>query len=200
VAAQLVDVELNPFAGVFIPLLELGRFQGSTGGVTPATGTIEAGQETSTVLGGRLAIWASGVLGFEAAFAYAKSAVETTRMVEPVSPSSGGGDTLDGFVWASSARVASRFGRRNLVSFHLLGGLALVGRGGADREERADLGGVVGVGAQLGRSRLRLRLDVEDYLYTTSTLVTDEVFGTLDLDSKLQSDLMVTAGLSLRLR
>ncbi len=168
-AAQL---ELDGYLGAYIPLNNLVAVEG----VNPA-----AQQKTALAVGARATVWLA-VLGIEATFMYAASDRESD------------GEDTSAEIWAASARLALKLGLPVVpITFYFNGGPALIGRGGeayAEAEDKTDIGGVLGGAVLLGRGKIRLRGDVEAYLYS---------FTGEAIDSQFQTDIVVSAGLVLAL-
>lgn len=174
-AAQL---ELDGYLGAYIPLNNLVAVEG----VNPA-----AQQKTALAVGARATVWLA-VLGIEATFMYAASDRESDESGVMVDTSAE--------IWAASARLALKLGLPVVpITFYFNGGPALIGRGGKayeDAEDKTDIGGVLGGAVLLGRGKIRLRGDVEAYLYSFTE-------PGISIDSQFQTDIVVSAGLVLAL-
>ncbi|MGD8700512.1 MAG: hypothetical protein PVJ43_14545, partial [Gemmatimonadales bacterium] len=81
------------------------------------------------------------------------------------------------------------------VAFYVSGGIGIVSRSGdffEGADDTSDIAGVVGVGLRYGLGPgWRIRFDVRDYI---SSFVNKELDELLDTGSKLQNDIMLTAG------
>ena len=169
-AAQL---ELDGYLGAYIPLNNLESVN------------LTAQQKTALAVGARATVWLA-VLGIEATFMYAASDRESDESGVMVDTSAE--------IWAASARLALKLGLPVVpITFYFNGGPALIGRGGeayVDAEDKTDIGGVLGGAVLLGRGKIRLRGDVEAYLYS---------FTGEAIDSQFQTDIVVSAGLVLAL-
>ncbi len=177
-AAQL---ELDGYLGAYIPLNTLVAVEGLN---------LSAQQKTALAVGARATVWLA-VLGIEATFMYAASDLELDD-----------GGTIEetsAEIWAASVRLALKLGLPVVpITFYFNGGPALIRRGGAAYEgveDKTDIGGVLGGAVSLGRGKIRLRGDVEAYLYS----FTGEDEPGISIDSQFQTDIVVSAGLVLAL-
>lgn len=199
--AQLVDVEMSPFIGVYAPLrdLTLRSAEGSVAGV-PVTADVQASQEATVTVGGRVSVVPPGPLMFEAAFGFAPSDVTSSvraagTVLDPAEA------VLDGYVWLASARALASFGpRTSLARAHVGGGVAMVGRGGdAARlaEEGTKIGAVVGASVHAGTGWVRFRFDAESYLYSVRLSTPDARLEGFVPESRLQVDVVLTTAIVL---
>ncbi|HSG81770.1 MAG TPA: hypothetical protein VLC48_05960 [Gemmatimonadota bacterium] len=194
--AQSATFEWVPYGGVFVPTRELGTTE--IGGTT-----YEIKQKTSAALGARLVGWWSRVIGWEGNFAYA--------LGDGQLKSAAGGDycatqdvSCSADVWFASSKLLFRYAPSERL--YLFGGAGVMVSGHVgDLWERADattdLGGVVGIGGVFDISRrFAIRVDAEDYFYKFAPkLESDPEVGTFTGCSKVQNDLVFSAGLVIRL-
>ena len=176
-AAQLM---LTPIAGAYVP----------TGNVYEQPGSIgTARQGTSFAFGGRLMFSTSGKLGIEVGATYAPSKVEIVAL-ETVSRSA--------HVWLGQLRLVYVLNSEWApINIYFAGGAAVISRGGQAYEGvtgLTDLGGNLAFGALFRiSSSYRIRLEIEDYLYTTQmTFENGETSG-----SRFQNDFVFSFGLSI---
>ncbi len=175
--AQLpgIGIDLTAYGGVFVPLNDIVEDE-----------VIGTGKhESALAVGGRLTLGLPGPLGVEGAFNYVLSDVEEE-----------GAGTESAHVWAVSGRAVFEFGLPAApLTFFVNGGIAYIDRGGdayEDVEDKSNVGGVAGVGVKVGLpGLLAIRLDVEDYIYSAKPTIA----GLEPADSKLQNDIVVSAGL-----
>lgn len=179
-SAAAQSVSITPFVGYYAPLSDV----------------IEEGGETITTqgaltFGGRLTVQTPGSLGLEATVAHASAGVE------------GFGGETDGSLTILSARALFRLASLGPVgSLHAGAGLAYLMRGGefwdAFEEVLAveginDVAGTLGLGAKFGLGPMfAIRVDLEDYIYSAKFSS-----GSDETDSKLQNDLLLSAGLNI---
>ncbi len=197
-AAQTTSFEFVPHGGVFVPTGELG-----TAEIEAAT--YEIRQNPSAVFGSRLVAWWSPVVGWEGNFAYALSDGELkTSAGEDFCAIRGAKCRAD--VWFASSKLVFRYVPRQYTGWYVFAGagVAVVGHVG-DLWEQADattdLGGVLGIGGVIDISpTFAVRIDAEDYLYKYAPkLRLDPELGTFTGSSRLQHDLVFSAGLIIRL-
>lgn len=209
-AQEQTTYALTPLIGLYLPTADLVGNQ-----TVPARDdrfdpeTMSVGQETALAFGLRASRSLSSKLWVELEFQYAASAIQrTATRREPLPEPT---ITLDARVFTLGANVLWEVFRAPFtpVAVHLLGGLALVSRGGEFFDERADLGGelfqgldggtdialIVGSGLRYGLSpHLGVRIDVRDYV----SFYAQSLRGA-DFESELQNDLWVTGGIELTL-
>lgn len=190
--AQPPQFELVPFVGAFVPLGDLSDQPLDIGGTT----LDRAKQATSLAFGGRAVLWLAGPVGVEGSLFYAPSEAETTV--------AGVASEQDAYVWAGAGRLLLKLGVPGApVHFLLDGGVAVIGRGGDaynGLNGTSKVGGVAGVAGRFGLSdRLAIRLDAESYLYR-ARLRPEGSQQPIEFDSKLQGDIVLSAGLVIRLR
>jgi hypothetical protein len=181
---QTPSLELTPYVGVFVPTNDL---------VDVPSIDLTVKQEAGLALGARLTYGLPGAWAIEGGFLYALSDNESDDAGDVVG--------TDANVWAGSGRLLYRIGVPLApISVHLGGGLAVFGRGGdayGEAEGTTDFGGVVGVGATLDLPiLLKIRADVEDYIYSVALSGGEE---DEEFDSRLQNDLVVSIGVVLGL-
>ncbi len=189
--AQLPGIEVEPYLGVFVPVLDL---------VDDAQlgFDVSASQKEALALGGRVTVWLPGPLGFEGNFVYALSDVEQSI--------GGAAEDVDANVWALDGRVVLKFGVPLApISFHVNGGIALIDHGGDAYDIVTDgdssVGGVVGAGLRVKLpGLLGIRLDAQSYLYSAEITADDPLFGgERTFGSQFQADIVVSAGLVISL-
>ncbi len=187
--AQDADFEFVPVLGVYSPLTTLR-------GIVPAdsgTTTVRLTQQAGPAFGARGTFWLAGPVGLEGSFLYALSDAQVTL--------GSSAQTQNAHVWLASGRLVLAFGAQGgPIAFHVNGGLALIGRGGAAYDNvnsTTDLGGVIGAGASFHlNDRFSIRLDAEDYVYDLDATLEDPAAGNSLLLRRFQSDLVLSAGLS----
>ena len=198
-------VDLEPYAGLFIATTSL-----------TSSGVLK--QESSLSLGTRLITWLPGRVGLQWTVNYAASGVTPTGADSSCAcgsfpfpgPSSA-------HVIAASTQVIARVSpAAATTTFHVGGGIGLVGHGGAaytvdtyERNRTTAVSGILTAGAafRLGQS-LALRVDAEDYLFPTDfhcryTYGTRGVCWAVNQagtpsSSTLQNDLVLSLGLAVR--
>jgi len=170
-----VNLEFVPYAGVYLPTQTLVD-----------NGQLSLKQKAAVTLGGRLTLWWSSRLGAEAMLGYSPSNLSATILLRDGSA----------HVITASARALMRIGPTGRSPWlRLGGGLGFVSRGGNAYSEVATtlrsvcgtsrFTGVVSAGAgfTLGRGRLALRLDAENYMYPAGLYVNGEYPGCGDPQS-----------------
>lgn len=189
--AQLPGIEVEPYLGVFVPVLDLVDD-------TQLGFDVSAAQKEALAFGGRITVWLPGPLGVEGNFFYALSDVEQTV--------DGAGEDIDANTWAVDGRLIFKFGVPLApISFHVNGGIALIDHGGDAYEDVTDgdssIGGVVGAGMRVKLpGLLGIRLDAQSYLYSSEITVDDPDFGgEVTFGSQFQADIVVSAGLVISL-
>ncbi len=198
------SLEVAPRIGLLVPTSTL-----ALGTVTRPAGepiALSISQETGLLLGVRLTAWWSGAWGWEADFGHAYSNAEVEG--EGVGSFCGGDEELEcgANVWVASSRLLWRFLRAPEAPWSLHAGLGVtvVGHTGEfwrRGEATTDLGLVAALGGAVDLSRrFALRLDLEDHVYRfRPTIQDDPEIGTVTSDQRLQNDLVVSAGVSIRL-
>ena len=200
--AQGVQVDLVPYAGLYVAATSLAEFT-----VTDPDVGIKVGQEPAFLLGGRVDLWLARDFGIEGNFAYAFSnakleaedASGTTNLCDDPD------EDCSAYVWVAGASVLYRFLYPEGASYsiYMSAGLSLIGRGGnfwSDVDGTTDIGGTFGVGfTQNFSKRVGVRVNAEYYIYSFKLTATDENIGNIDTDSKLQSDLVLSAALAVHL-
>jgi hypothetical protein len=201
-AAQAVSLDFVPFVGVMVPTSDLAR----TAFVTSPNDTTQLTirQNVSVQLGGRLVAWWSRSVGWEGTFAYsigsAKAEVGGTNVCDQSDAK------CDANVWYASSKILFRYAPQPYPGWALFGGVGLavaghVGDFWDNAEAKTDLGGVLDFGASYDLSRIfAVRVDLEDYIYQFKAKIEDDpVLGTVEASSKWQNDLVLSAGLVIRL-
>jgi hypothetical protein len=196
---------ITPFVGVYIPTGSLVNDQ-----MVPDPGpldpdAISTTQETGLAVGLRASRSLSSSWWLELEIQYAKSdvTINATRREPLPEPTK----TMDARVLTLGGNVLWEVYRAPFTPFaiHLLGGLALVNRGGKFFEEGGgffdsldggtDISLILGSGLRYGLSpRYGIRFDVRDYISSyTQTLPTGQ------LDAELQNDFWISGGLEITL-
>jgi hypothetical protein len=196
---------VTPLLGFYVPMNDLVSNQAvpSPGPIDPEAISIK--QESGLLWGVRGSQTLSSSVWVEVEFQYASSELEITAtrrepLPEPVM-------TGGGHVFTLGANVLWEFYRAPFTPFglHVLGGLALVNRGGKFFDEGGfffdDLGGgtnvaaIVGLGFRYGLSRrLGIRFDIRDYVSSYK-----QSLPSGDLDSQLENDIWATGGVEITL-
>jgi hypothetical protein len=186
---------ISGFGGVFLPASDLlsGIFPLEEFGGIEAAATFR--QKTAFHFGGRLTVWPSQRIGFEAEAAYALSDLHVDVLIPDPGPPLGlaeGEDDIDANIFMGSVNFVYGLIRpplEPLVVFVSVG-VGFVSRGGDGGdifENASNVAGTWGFGLKYGVARgVWLRGDVRDYVYK---------FQEGDLGSKWQNDLLVNAGL-----
>jgi len=192
------QIELTPFVGMYLPLADIIKESDPGSGLS-----VVFSQKSAFSLGGRLGFGISDRAALEGAFSYTASDVK-------VEIPGIGGTAISGTVVAGSARVLYRLNSpASRTGYHLIGGLAMISRGGdvwsqiessgTRVDGRTDFGAVIGGGVKLPVGRgLALRIDLEDYVHQAKFTLDDGV-AALDSESQLQNDLMLSVGLGIQL-
>jgi hypothetical protein len=182
-SAASAQLMLTPIVGAYVPT---GNVYEEPGGIGTAR------QGTSFAFGGRLMYSASGRLGIEVGATYAPSKVEIVTSTETVSRSAS--------LWLGQLRLVYVLNSEWApINIYAAGGAGVVSRGGEAYEGvtgLTDLAGNLAFGAlfRIGSS-YRIRLEIEDYLYTTQmTFPSGETSG-----SRFQNDFVFSFGLSIPL-
>ena len=201
-AAQGIQVDLVPYAGLYVAATSLAEFT-----VTDPDVAIKVGQEPALLLGGRVDLWLARDFGIEGTFGYALSNAKLEA--EDASGTTNLCDEPDqecsAYVWIAGASAIYRFLYPEGASYsiYMSAGLSLIGRGGdfwSDVDGTTDFGGTFGVGfTQDFSKQVGLRVNAEYYIYSFQLKATDEDLGNIETDSKLQSDLVLSAALAIHL-
>jgi hypothetical protein len=202
-AAQATSIEFVPYGGAF---LATGDLAGATfvDTVTSEQTALTLRQKTGLLLGGRLVAWWSKTVGWEFGFAYAQSTIEAKSEDGRDRCGEAGGQCTAN-VWYTSSKILFRYAPQPYKGWQIFGGAGLavtghVGEFWEEGEALTDLGGVFNVGGSLDLTKaIAIRIDVEDYLYQFEpTLKDDPTVGNVET-SKLQNDVVISAGLVIRL-
>jgi hypothetical protein len=174
------QVDLTPFAGVFVPTNNIVDADAIT------TGTPAVKHSTALVVGGRLTYWLRSNLGLEASVAFSPNEIESTALGIP-------GD-VDADFLVGSLRLVCAIGKPGHAAFLMTGGVGFFGTTYDDPLDMTTGGlGILGFGARIPLGGpIALRLQVEDQISTTEW---ETVNGKTDL--KLQNDLTFKGGLTL---
>jgi hypothetical protein len=172
VAAQ-VDFELLPYAGVYLPSHKLlDHFQSEFW-----CNSCSLKQKKGLALGARLTRWWTSRMGAEVTLGYSPSGVSLVGAGTPDSSA---------HIITASVRVLGRVSPpRSPWLLRLGAGIGFVSRGGAAYDDTDGMSGVcgttriagvvsAGTGFKFGRSGLALRLDAEDYVYSSGLYVNGE--------------------------
>ncbi|KPK58742.1 MAG: hypothetical protein AMS21_10425 [Gemmatimonas sp. SG8_38_2] len=199
---QAASLDFVPFVGVMVPTSDLARtsFVTSPGDTT----RLAIRQNISVQMGARLVAWWSKSVGWEANFAYtlgsAKAEAGGSDLCEQSDAKCGAN------VWYISSKIMFRYAPEEYTGWSLFGGVGLavaghVGDFWEASQAQTDLGGVLNVGGSYDLSkRFAIRVDLEDYIYQfKATIENDPLLGTVQASSKWQNDLVLSAGLVIRL-
>ncbi len=200
--AQAVSLDFVPYVGVLLPTSDLARtsFVTSPGDTT----RLAIRQNVSVQLGARLVAWWSKGVGWEGTFAYslgsAKAEVGGANLCDQSDAK------CDANVWYASSKILFRYAPQDYTGWAVFGGVGLavaghVGDFWEASQALTDLGGVLNVGGSYDLSkRFAIRVDLEDYIYQfKATIEDDPLLGTVQASSKWQNDLVLSAGLVIRL-
>ncbi len=193
------QVAVSGFGGAFLPASDLltGVFPLEEFGGTEVAATFR--QKVAFNFGGRITVWPTQRFGIEAEAAYVLSDLEAD-VLEPVVRDPGppqvlglneGSAKFDANAFMGSLNVVFALIRPPLepLVVYVSAGLGFVSRGGDGFdpfEGTSDVAGTWGFGLKYGVARgLWLRGDVRDYISS---------FQEEPLDSKVQNDLLITAG------
>jgi hypothetical protein len=181
-----IPIEIEPYVGVYIPFADLAD-------QAIQDVDIIASQKEALAVGARVGL-GLGIVAVEGNFMYAFSDGEVTDDEGTTSESAS--------IWAADARLLLTL-LPGPISLHLSGGPALIGRSGDFYSDvtdgKTDLGGAVGAGLRVKLPGiLAIRGDADLYVYS-SKLTVDTGVGQEELDSQLQADLVLSAGLVLSL-
>ncbi len=167
-SASAQGVSVTPFIGAYLPVSSVVDESG-----------FELKQKTGIAFGGRLTYMMQGNWGIEGEVAYASSKLELN-----------GEDGESGNVIFFGAKAMYFFPSASNFRVHAGAGLGLTSRGGDDwdgADESSTIGGILNLGFTTPLSgMMKLRVDVEDYIGSIAPID--------GLDSKLQNDLLITAG------
>lgn len=174
--AQDAGISIGAFMGAFVPLSDV-----------IATGSWNVKQQVGPAFGGRVVYGLGPRLGMEGVLAIATGDVEGSG---PTSASASGRKLLVSARgrWRVSAPGAA-------LPLYVSGGLGVVSHGGTAYElldGTTDIGGVLGIGTAIPlRDRMRLRIDLEDYVHSASFS-----FNGAGSSGRLQNDILLSAGIS----
>jgi hypothetical protein len=199
-AAAQRGVDITPVVGLYLPLAKLIDEYDQGSGIR-----LQTTQLAGFPLGGRVAVWWSARFAVEGSLTYTASEVR-------VDVSGFGSGTPDGSVTTLSARALYRLTgpRARGLRWHVLGGLAVIDRGGewVDNINNAgiavegltDVGAVLGGGMTLAiRGPWSLRVDLEDHVYFAEFTFDDGISPPATTERKLQQDIVVSVGVAFRL-
>lgn len=200
--AQTHTFSVTASTGIFVPA---SRLVDEAAIFDPRTAdeTIILRHRVGPTLGLRAARALSPRLAIEAAVLLALSDVELSSTTSEDDP----GVTRDARVFVLGANVRYELFRAPFtpLSVHVVGGAALVTRGGelfdegigelAELEGGTDIGAIVGGGLRYGLDpRITLRLDVQDHIYSYAQSLDDS-----ELDARIQNDVWLITGLEIGL-
>jgi hypothetical protein len=182
-AAQ-VRFDFVPYAGLYIPTSKVfDQF------LSECSCQVSIKHKTNFILGGRVTLWWPSRVGVEGTFGYSPSGVT-------LAASGFGSKDTSAHVITASAKILVRVSPPGApTSFHVGGGLGLVGHGGDayGTSGMTRFGGILGAGVAFkAGSLLALRLDAEDHLYNAHF----SSGGTSKSDYKFQNDLVLSVGLA----
>lgn len=185
-AAQGRTITVTPFVGGFIPTQALGRIPILSAG-SQVVNILGEGTTTGA-FGGRVMVSGRGRFGVEGTYFFSSSDLRVT--VGPIAT------VLDGEVQGGSLkgvyRATNGLTGTDLVVAAGLSGVNHRGRAYTYASDQFDIGGVLGAGLHIVMSEMvTLRFDGEAYLYSWS--------ATKALGSRMQTDVLMTVGLGLKL-
>ena len=186
--SQQPSIEITPYFGLYMPTTSvISQFEPSC----PCDVSLK--HQPAFLVGTRVLFWMNRRFGLEAAMAYSASGVRAEAS------GIGAADTAAEVV-LGTARLVARLNHPDATTAFLAGaGLGAVAHGGdfydlAGATGTTDLGAsvMVGVRSQIA-SRLMVRVELEDYLYSAS-------FGpSPNTNSQFQHDLVASLGLGVLL-
>lgn len=172
------QINVTGYVGAYIPTTNLSEAPGRL-----------LDQKTSLAFGARGNL-GGGLVGLEGTFLYAPGDADTGGVTGEVSSN----------VWAGSARLVLELGLPALpIAVHGSAGPFIIGHTGdafENTDDTTDFGGVVGVGAQLGTPPVKVRADVDAYIYSFEP---EDALGGVTFDSETQADLVFSIGLMIGL-
>ncbi|NUQ11668.1 MAG: hypothetical protein HUU26_04960 [Gemmatimonadaceae bacterium] len=194
---------ITPYAGAFVPATRLAEF---TEGVTS---TLSIKQRSALALGANASYWFNDLAGFEIGGAWAFSDATGSPGLSgeiPTFPLTG---PHSAYVAFGSAKLMVNLLKVTERSALRLGvGPAIITRGGNAFKHRdqtvfeglTDVGGVVSLCSRIPMTDfLSLRLRAENYMYPAKMKFAnpDNVLGEYQFKSRLQNDLIFSAGLQM---
>lgn len=183
--AQAVHVEVTPFIGAFIPTAALGLVR-----VRPLGPTItnKAEMTSSMTLGGRIDVYSRGRVGVQGMYFHSSGGMRTTNGPVPFTPKA---VVQGGAVKVNYQATAAQTGTDLVLSLGV-SGISHSGAAFALDGNNFDMGGVVGGGLHIVVSpTVTLRFDGDLLLYRFASAAL--------FPRTTQSDLMISAGLGLKL-
>lgn len=189
-----VQVGLSVFTGGYLPTADL--FDAIEVTDPRIRSPLNLGQKAAFVVGGRLGLWWSRI-ALEAEGAYALSNADLPDVAAVL------GIPDDAPVFFGSINLIYVLYQAPFtpLGLYVSGGGGLVSRGGRffeGVEGTTDFAGALGVGLRYGLGRqIRLRIDLRDYISTASLPTVQDRIRFVQVDSKLQNDLLATVGLEL---
>lgn len=187
-AQSQLQVTVGGFGGAVLPASDLVDV------LIPEVGAFSFGHKTGWNAGGRLAVWPTARFGIELEGAYVGSNVDVKGVLPPefVQDTTVSANMFMGSLNVMWAVIAPPL---DPVAFYVSGGVGIVSRSGdffEGSDDTSDIAGVVGVGLRYGLGPgWRIRFDMRDYI---SSFVNQELDDLLGTGSKLQNDIMLTAG------
>jgi hypothetical protein len=188
-ATAQVTIEATPFVGAYAPMSDRIVRTDTVGALTQ----VRVSQQSGRAVGARVAVWTSDRVGFEASIAAVNGSIYVRN-----DPPAANNPTGYAQLLVASARALLGVGPRSAIGrFYIIGGVGVVSHGGAwknDWDATTDVGAVLGLAGTFPVGALKLRLGVEQHLYSASF----EGSATTGVTpSRLQSDLLITAGVAL---
>lgn len=169
-SASAQGFSVTPFIGAYLPLSDVAK-EDDFG--------VDVKQNAGIAFGGRLTYQMQGNWGIEGEIAYSSSKLDFGDVE---------GD--GGSVLFYGAKLMYFFPSAGNFHWHAGGGLGMTSRGGDDwdgADDSSTFGGILNLGFTAPLSgMMKIRVDIEDYIGSIAPVE--------DLDSQLQNDLLITAG------
>ena len=187
-AAQVPDIHVEPYVGIFVPLNEVADQD-----VLGFDFLID--QQAALALGARATTFLRDRWGVQANFMYAFSDAE-------VKFATVGPREETAYAWALDGRIVYAL-RPGPTSVFLSGGVGVISHGDdayrSVTEGETDFMGVGGAAIHFDlRERVAFRFDLDGFFYYARPTVDSRDFGeALQLDSTLQTDLVLSGGLQI---
>lgn len=193
-AQSRVQFAVSGFGGAAIPASDLVDV------LIPEAGAIRFGHKTGWTAGGRAALWPTQRIGIEVEAAFLGSNVELVGILPGFAEDTTFNATI--FVGSLNFQYAAIAPPLDPVALFVSAGVGLVSRGGdffTDTENTSDVAGVLGVGLRYGFAPgWRFRVDVKDYISSFLNEALDQELAPAGgTGSKLQNDILLTAGIEL---
>jgi hypothetical protein len=203
--AQGTSWEFEPYVGAYVPAVAVASID--AGGASA-----EAKHRTGFVLGADARGWFSRRLGFEGTVGYAWSDLRATGEISESETPTGDAITESANLWLANAKLLVRVtDPESPTLFYVGGGPAIIHRGGNAYDDfdgvktrnLTDLGGVLAAAVRFPLFQsLGVRLGAEAYMYEAQleSTIMGEPGGTMQWESKFQTDFVLTAGFTFRTR